>query len=57
VVAAAEEATVAAEAGEVVAEAVADETTGVATVEQIPAGIPIDEASPEGDTEEHPPAA
>ncbi len=53
----AEEATVAAEAGEVVAEAEADDATGVAVVEQVPAGIPIDEASPKGDTEEHPPAA
>src|SRR2546425_1041783 len=52
-----EEATVAAEAGDVVAEAVAEEATGVATIEPVPAGIPVDEASPEGDTEEHPPAA
>jgi len=53
VAAEAEEATVAAEAGEVVA----DEATGIATVEQVPVGIPIDEPSPEDDTEEHPPAA
>src|SRR2546425_10530604 len=57
VAAEAEEATVAAEAGDVVAEAVAEEATGVATIEPVPAGIPVDEASPEGDTEEHPPAA
>src|SRR5438034_1482639 len=44
----AEEATVAAETGEVVAEAEADDATGVAVVEQVPAGIPIDEASPKG---------
>src|SRR6266446_2447694 len=57
VAAEAEEATVAAEAGDLVAEAVAEEATGVATIEPVPAGIPVDEASPEGDTEEHPPAA
>src|SRR2546428_802173 len=44
VAAEAEEATVAAEAGDVVAEAVAEEATGVATIEQVPAGIPVDEA-------------
>src|SRR6266446_5623285 len=57
VVAEAEGATVGAEAGDLVAEAVAEEATGVATIEPVPAGIPVDEASPEGDTEEHPPAA
>jgi len=40
-----------------VAETAAEEATGVATIEQVPAGIPVDESSPEGDTEEHPPAA
>src|SRR6266446_1931097 len=57
VAAEAEEATVAAEGDDVVVEAAAEDATGVATIEQVPAGIPVDEASPEGDTEEHPPAA
>jgi transcription termination/antitermination protein NusA len=64
----AEELTAAAEDGDVVVEAGSEVAPEVATVEpdqvpqlgdaeQVPAGIPVDQTSAEGDAEEHPPAA
>jgi transcription termination/antitermination protein NusA len=64
----AEELTAAAEAGDVVAEAGSevgaeaakvepDSVAQLADAEQVPAGLPVDQASADGDAEEHPPAA